>query len=221
MVEYEENIQRLEVALEEIETSIDGTEAVSRSFRNEIETMSRSMSDASRQASGLSKSVGSSLKSAFDDLIMDGGKLSDVMGKLGTSIANKTLGKAINPVTNALGGMVESGVHSLVSGLLPFKDGGVVSSGRVRAFANGGIVDRATTFPMQNGVGLMGEAGPEAILPLSRGADGKLGVRSASGGSVVNITMNISTPDAESFKKSKSQIAAQVSRALAQGNRNM
>lgn len=220
MNEFEENAERLDQALADIETSLAGTEAVTSTFRNEVEEMSRTLSDASRKASGLSKSVGSSLKTAFDDLIIDGDKLSGVMGKLGSNIASKTFNKAITPVTNALGGMMDAGVKSLVGGFLPFADGGAISSGRVRAFASGGIVSGPTTFPMRGGVGLMGEAGPEAIMPLARGADGKLGVRGA-GGQVVNIHMTINSPDAESFQRSKAQIAAQLSRALSRGNRNM
>jgi len=65
----------------------------------------------------------------------------------------------------------------------------------------------------------MGEAGPEAIMPLSRGADGKLGVRAQSGGSV-NVTMNISTPDVQGFQRSQGQIATQMARALGRGQRN-
>ncbi|MEM7295340.1 MAG: phage tail tape measure protein, partial [Pseudomonadota bacterium] len=74
----------------------------------------------------------------------------------------------------------------------------------------------------RGGTGLMGEAGPEAIMPLTRGADGKLGVRAQGGrGSAVNITMNISTPDVAGFRRSETQIAAQMSRALQRGNRNL
>jgi hypothetical protein len=54
--------------------------------------------------------------------------------------------------------------------------------GGAKPFAKGGVVTSATRFAMQGGMGVMGEAGPEAIMPLTRGADGKLGVRAAMGG---------------------------------------
>ncbi|MGA9252609.1 MAG: phage tail tape measure protein, partial [Roseobacter sp.] len=72
---------------------------------------------------------------------------------------------------------------------------------------------------MRGGMGIMGEAGPEAIMPLARGADGKLGVRGAGGGGN-SIVMNITTPDAQSFQRSQGQIAAQMTRALSRGQRN-
>ena len=86
-------------------------------------------------------------------------------------------------------------------------------------FARGGVVSGATSFPMRGGSGLMGEAGPEAILPLARGPDGSLGVRSGGGGGV-KVVMNVTTPDVQSFARSQGQIAAQMSRALGRGNRN-
>ena len=86
-------------------------------------------------------------------------------------------------------------------------------------FAKGGVVSGPVAFPMRGGTGLMGEAGPEAIMPLSRGADGKLGVRS-HGGQSVHVVMNISTPDAKSFERSQGQVAAQMSRALGRAARN-
>jgi len=55
--------------------------------------------------------------------------------------------------------------------------GNVFGSGNIIPFARGGIVDRPTLFPMAKGAGLMGEAGPEAVLPLKRTASGDLGVR--------------------------------------------
>ena len=220
MADYENSVDSLENALVEIEASLEGTEEVSRAFRSEMEVMTASMSQATRQAQGLSKTVGSSLKTAFDHLIVDGKALSDVMGGLGRNLASRSFSKAITPMANALGGAVEGGVQSLISGLLPFAKGGVLGGGRVRPFASGGVVDGPSAFAMRGGLGLMGEAGPEAIMPLARGADGKLGVRGGQSGTV-HITMNISTPDVEGFQKSRGQIAAQLSRAVARGNRNL
>ena len=76
-----------------------------------------------------------------------------------------------------------------------FADGAAFSGGRVTPFANGGVVGGPTYFPMAGGkTGLMGEAGPEAIMPLKRGSDGKLGVsvEGGSGSVVVNNNINVS-----------------------------
>ena len=62
--------------------------------------------------------------------------------------------------------------------------------GKVEKYAYGGVVKKPTLFPMANGIGLMGEAGAEAILPLRRGSNGKLGVQSTGGG-IVNINVNV------------------------------
>ena len=68
--------------------------------------------------------------------------------------------------------------------------GGVYDAGnKISKFAYGGIVKKPTLFPMAQGMGLMGEAGPEAIMPLKRGADGKLGVQAS--GSSNNIVVNV------------------------------
>jgi phage-related minor tail protein len=71
----------------------------------------------------------------------------------------------------------------------------------------------------QGGVGLAGEAGPEAIMPLQRGPDGKLGVAGQGGGNT--ITVNIATPDAGSFRRSESYITGQIARAVARGQRGL
>lgn len=57
-------------------------------------------------------------------------------------------------------------------------------------YAMGGIVNRKTMFPMEGGIGVAGEAGPEAILPLGRGANGELGVQSVAGDVNINFTIN-------------------------------
>ena len=126
---------------------------------------------------------------------------------------------AMKPVTGALGGLLAQGISGVMGAGMPFANGGAFSQGRVMPFAKGGVVSAPTTFPMRGGTGLMGEAGPEAIMPLARGPDGRLGVQ-AGGGRAVNVVMNITTPDVQGFQRSQSQVAAQVSRALARGQRN-
>ncbi len=135
-------------------------------------------------------------------------------------MVDAALSAALRPVTNHVGGILAGGIESLIGGLLPFEKGGSFSQGRVMPFANGGVVSGPVSFGMRGGRGLMGEAGPEAIMPLARGADGKLGVRAGGGARPVNIVMNISTPDVEGFQRSRSQIAAQLSRAMGRGQRN-
>ncbi len=80
-----------------------------------------------------------------------------------------------------------------------YAKGGVFAPGGLHAFALGGaftngIVHRPTLFPFANGIGLMGEAGPEAIMPLRRDSAGRLGVGAAfaanSNGRPVQVTVN-------------------------------
>lgn len=75
----------------------------------------------------------------------------------------------------------DGGLFSGLGSLLASANGNVFSKGRMQAFANGGVVNGPTVFPMANGTGLMGEAGPEAIMPLTR-VGGKLGVVAKGGG---------------------------------------
>ena len=79
--------------------------------------------------------------------------------------------------------------NSVLDDILKNAKGNIYAKNKIVPFAYGGIVNKPTLFPMANGAGLMGEAGPEAIMPLRRGRDGKLGVE-ASGG-VGNVVVNV------------------------------
>lgn len=87
-------------------------------------------------------------------------------------------------------------------------------------FASGGVISAPSYFPMSGGLGLAGEAGPEAIVPLSRGSDGRLGV-AMSGGAPSNITVQIMTPDVASFQRSESYLTGQIARAVLRGQRSL
>ena len=201
-----------------LEEAMAGARNVTSSFNSELSRVQSSISDTNSGVKALSGKLGTDLKRAFEGVVFDGMKLSDALGRVGRSMMNSAFSAAVKPVTKQLGGMLTSGVQNLIAGAMPFGDGGVVQ-GRARAFASGGVVSGPTAFPMRDGLGLMGEAGPEAIMPLSRGADGKLGVR-GEGGRPVSVVFNVSTPDVEGFRRSQSQIAAQMSRALGRGERN-
>lgn len=203
-----------------LEASLGATQGMAAAFDGELNRMRESLAAAGRDAAGLSSAVGRGLRGAFDGLVFDGMKLSDAMKGLARSISDAAYAAAIKPVQDHFGGLIAGGIENLVSGLIPFARGGAFAQGRVMPFARGGVVTGPVSFPMRGGTGLMGEAGPEAIMPLSRSADGRLGVRMEGGGRPVNVVMNISTPDAEGFRRSQSQIAAQVSRALGRGQRN-
>ena len=215
-VDYESDLARLEAQFVGLESSLTGLESVAASFRKEIESTGGSMKEAGREATSMSRSLSSSLRQAFEGVVFDGESLSDALTSVGRSLSGAVLNQALAPVQSSVG----SALQSALGGLLGFAKGGAFTGGRVSAFARGGVVDRPTTFPMRGGTGLMGEAGPEAIMPLARGADGRLGVRGGGGGGV-NVTMNITSPDVAGFQKSRTQVAAEMSRAIQRGRRNL
>ena len=220
MADFETDLGQLEAQFDGLEGSLAGLQGVAVQFRRELEGVQGGMKEAGREASSMSRSLTSSIRGAFEGMIFDGKRVSDALSSVGRSMAGSVLDQALAPVQNSLGSMVGTGIQSLLGGMMPFAKGGAFSSGRVAAFARGGVVDGPTHFPMRGGVGLMGEAGPEAIVPLARGADGKLGIRSGGAGAV-HVTMNISSPDVAGFRKSQTQVAAEMSRAIQRGRRNL
>ncbi|MFV0473518.1 MAG: phage tail tape measure protein [Pikeienuella sp.] len=213
-----DEVERQSAALADLERAYQSLGATARGVAGDLSFDMRASTGEiramERETSGLSRSFGSGLRRAFDSAIFSGGKLSDVMRDLALSMSRSVLNSALAPVQNSLGG-------ALAGMFEGFAKGGAFSAGRVRAFAKGGVVSGPTTFPMRGGAGLMGEAGPEAIMPLTRGVDGSLGVRAEGGAGARNVTINISTPDAASFRRSQSQVAAGIARAVGRGERNM
>lgn len=191
-------------------------------FETELGRLRQSMAFTGREVDTLASGIGGGLRRAFEGLAFDGMKLSDALKGIARSMADTALSVAMKPIQQALTGAIAGGMENLLGGAKPFADGGAFLQGRVMPFAKGGVVSQPTYFPMRGATGLMGEAGPEAIMPLRRGADGRLGVAAAAGGGgrPVNVTVNVTTPDVAGFRRSQSQIAAQVGRALSRGERN-
>lgn len=98
--------------------------------------------------------------------------------------------KAISGILGGAGGSSSdflSGIKDKLFSVKGSAQGNVIENGYMKAFASGGVVNGPTIFPMANGgVGLMGEAGPEAIMPLSRLPNGQLGIQSQAPNVVVH-----------------------------------
>lgn len=213
------DIGTMQEQLQALEAQLGSSVSMVASFDGELARMRETMIFTGREVNTLSNGISGGLRKAFDGLIFDGMKLNDALKTVANTIVDSVYSIAIKPVTGALGGLLAQGVAGVMGAGMPFANGGTFSQGRVMPFAKGGIVSSPTGFPMRGGMGLMGEAGPEAIMPLTRGPDGRLGVQ-AAGGRAVNVVMNITTPDVQGFQRSQSQVAAQVSRALSRGQRN-
>lgn len=166
------------------------------------------------------------MNSAFTQSITSGKSFDQTLQTLALRISSLAVGAALRPVTNSLAG----GLNSLLGGLFggsgstsaanPGK-GLAAAMGAIKPFAAGGVIGTPTYFPLSSGgLGLAGEAGPEAIMPLTRGPDGRLGV-ATSGGAGANVTVNVVSPDPGSFRRSETYLSGQIARAVARGQRSL
>ena len=107
-------------------------------------------------------------------------------------------------------------IAPIVGTLFPKEAKGGVYSNGIRQFKKGGIVDAPTYFPFAKGVGLMGEAGPEAIMPLKRGKGGRLGVESSGGGgaTTVNVSVDAKGTKVEGDGKQMAQLGRMLGSAI-------
>lgn len=206
--------------LDRLGERLDQSGRMTAAFEAELSRLGQVMGQTGREVSSLTSGFGGGLRRAFEGVVFDGVKLSDALKGVAQSMADTVFAVAMRPVQQAFAGALAQRVGGVLGGALPFADGGAFSQGRVMPFAKGGVVSQPTFFPMRGATGLMGEAGPEAIMPLRRGADGRLGVAAAGGGRPVNVTFNVTTPDVAGFQRSQSQIAARLGRVIARGERN-
>ncbi|HWD12981.1 phage tail tape measure protein [Pseudochrobactrum sp. sp1633] len=157
-----------------------------------------------------SGSFGQSLTSAFKSAVTSGKGLDDVLRGLAGNMASMALDAGMKPLQGLF--------SSMFSGVM----GGLKGLGGVTPFAKGGVVSSPTYFGLGSGFGVAGEAGAEAILPLTRGSDGSLGVATGGGGGrSMQVNFYMSSPDAASFSRSEAQVSAMLARAVRHGTRQM
>ena len=172
-------VEQIDSAMRALDNSILASTKTLGAFINEAQTALRDkLTELPDKISG-----------AFASAIVYGENLGETLKRLAQDIAAAAIKAILLRSIFGKGG---------IGKLFGFADGAAFSGGKIIPFAKGGVVNRPTIFPMAKGAGLMGEAGPEAIMPLKRGADGSLGVQSEGGGGT-HITMNINAVDSRSF----------------------
>ena len=163
-------------------------------------------------AGAMSKTVGNAFKKLEDTLVnfVQTGKFAfkdlarSIIADLTRIAVQQTIMK---PLTGFLGGIFPK--------IFGSAKGNVFAANGIQKFARGGIVDKPTVFPFKNGIGLMGEAGAEAILPLKRGKGGRLGVEGGGGGStVVNVSVDASGTSVEGNEEQSRQFGQVLAAAI-------
>lgn len=150
---------------------------------------------AMEQMEAIQQQVASSMSDLFMGIVTGSQSAQQAIGQLLQQLGRLLVNRAFQSLAASLFPMPGGGGGFILPPPRPFAMGGVFDAGRVIPFANGGVVSGATMFPMAGGrTGVMGEAGEEAIMPLARGPDGKLGVRARGGGAQalnVNVSINL------------------------------
>jgi lambda family phage tail tape measure protein len=221
------------------EDVIDATNRVRRSFDEAASAGGKAakaivekLTEAEKRLQGIADSIGNAMTNSLMSIVERTASVKDAFKAMASDII-KELYKVLI-VQRLVGGFdVKSGTRTGIVGAIigafqadggawqngrqvnSYANGAAFSGGNVVPFANGGVVGSPTTFPMAGGkTGLMGEAGPEAIMPLKRGKDGKLGVAADGGGTVVvNNHFNISANGDDSVKRIVRQQIPQIAEA--------
>lgn len=198
-----------QLALKQLNETMGAGAVSGASYSRAIEDLNDQFDPFAKLVESIAGSVENELNRAFS-AVLDGTK---TLGNALLDFASNVLAKVAQDLfAQQFAAPLATGIAALFSA-----NGNVFDQSGVTAFAKGGVVGGPTIFPFANGVGLMGEAGPEAIMPLSRGADGKLGVVAANSGGAPSITVNnYSGQEATASSDSAGNILIEIGRAVAQ-----
>ncbi|MBB3238130.1 phage tail tape measure protein [Phyllobacterium endophyticum] len=185
----------------------------------EIKGDTKGIDDALDALQKKSELFGRTLTNSLKAAAIGGQDLGDVLKQLALNIASMSLSAGLKPLQDLASGLFSSFVGGLKREPGAFYGTSPIPAERPTFFAKGGIVSSPTYFNADGSLGLMGEAGTEAVMPLTRGADGRLGVAAQGGGAPVQVVFNVSTPDATSFRKSEAQLTGMLARAARKGAR--
>ena len=196
----------------------------SASSAGDLSSLLDGLQTRSNRLTSSANGFASAMTRAFTQATVGGKQLDTVLQQLALRISSMAVAQAFKPIaaglTNSLSGGLTQLFNSLFQG--PAGDPGGFRLGAIKPFAAGGVIGAPTYFPLApGGLGLAGEAGPEAIVPLSRGADGRLGVAMSGASAPAHVTVQIATPDVGSFRRSEAYLTGQIARAVARGQRSL
>lgn len=182
--------------------AIDAMNALREKGKDTFADLTRAIEGWGRKATDTFIEFAFKGKATFSDLV------SSILQDIARIMVQRNI---MGPLMNAIFPMAKTSA--------PLELGGWVASlTGATAFARGGVVTRPTMFPFANGAGfrtgIMGEAGPEAIMPLRRGPDGRLGVEVAGGGGV-NVSVTVNAQTGEQSVQGAQGRAAQLGSAIA------
>jgi len=204
--------------LKKVKDGLDKSTESTYNFKEEMQKLIDKSTDLKGNIGRLAVDVTDKLGDAFADFFVEGKRGFADLARSAVKELQKIIIKAMfmkyiaDPLLgvfglkSADGNAIENG--EVVKNAL----GNVYAKNKIVPFAYGGIVNKPTLFPMRQGAGLMGEAGPEGILPLKRGKDGKLGVIAQGGGST-NVVVNVDASG--SSVQGDDQAAAQLGEVIA------
>lgn len=175
--------------------------------QKELDVIAEGLARAEIRAQGLREAfdfMKDAGKSFLDDIkqgLIEGASVWETFGNAVTNVLSKILDKMMDIGVDALfsGFSGMSGGNSLIGSLATWITGApsaaaptVAKNAKGNAFTNG-IYDKPTMFAFASGgsFGVMGEAGPEAVMPLQRGPNGSLGVVNYGSGSQGNVIVNV------------------------------
>ena len=190
-LETAESIRALKRSIDELNAA-----DVGQGFKNGVESFLTSIGTMSENVSQLTQNAFQGLSDGIAELVTTGkmnfNDFANSIIKDMIRIATQQL--ILRPILQGISGLFGGGGGGTLAPTDMFKyvnnaKGNLYAQNGIQAFARGGIVDKPMLFPFAKGIGLMGEAGPEAIMPLRRGRDGNLGV--AGGGGATNVVVNV------------------------------
>lgn len=190
---------------------MQSSDTISIPVEADLSGFSRALGELQSQSVKFGSTFASSIRSA----VVSGRSFEDTLRSMALKLSQVALSASLKPIEGFTARLVDG-----VAGSIGASFAGSARGDGIVPFAKGGVVSSPTFFGAGGTRGVMGEAGAEAIMPLARGGDGRLGVRVQNANQPVNVVFNVSSPDVEGFRKSQNQLSAMLARTVHRGRRS-